>query len=321
MASIQKRGASWRAVIRRTGHTTQIKTFPTKHAAEAWARKIEREMDAAEFVDHRSYKETARTLLERYRDEVTPRKKGARWERTRLNMLMRAAMMDKPVNKITRQDVVAWRDSRGVSGPSVRREMVLLSSVFNYAKEEWGLPVVNPIKGVPMPADSKARERRPSTAELGAIRSHFEKKRMGLLVEFAIETAMRLGEICALKPEHIHIEQRYAHIVDSKNGEARKVPLSSKALEVIEKLRPYIHSKDVTIFGIKASSAGVYWREACKKLGIEDLHFHDLRHEAATRMANKLHVLELARVTGHKDLKQLQRYYNPKPDELASKLD
>lgn len=317
MASIQKRSGAWRAVIRRKGHPTQIKTWPTKVLAEAWARKVEREMDTAEFVDRRSYRGTSRDLLTRYRDEVSPGKKGARSEIVRLNLIMREGWTAKPVNDVQKMDIIRWRDGRACTGPTVRREMVLLNAVFSHAKREWTLPIVNPLQGVSMPANSVARERRPSITELGAIRSHLREKKMGLLMELAIETAMRLGEMCSLTWADVHLSERYVLLRDTKNGTARRVPLSTKAVETFEKLTPGTGR----VFHFSSAAASVYWRNTMKTLGIKDLHFHDLRHEATTRMADKLvNVLELAAVTGHKDLRTLQRYYNPHATDLARKL-
>ena len=320
MASIQKRGKRWRAVVRRTGHATQIKTFPLKTAAESWARMVERDMDTAEFVDRRTYKETGRTLLERYRNEVSPKKKGARWEVIRLGKLAKAVWMVKPLNEVTRKDITDWMAAQTVSPPSLRREMVLLSSVFNYASEVWGLPVKNPIRGVSLPEDSKARERRPSATELGAIRAYFQNKQMGLAVELAIETAMRLGEIMSIKWQNVYTSERYVHLIDTKNGDERRVPLSTRAVALLKAAKE-VRGEGEKVFSISTLSAGVYWRSAMKELGIEDLHFHDLRHEAITKMAERFaNVLELAAVTGHRNLKYLQRYYNPCPTALAERL-
>lgn len=318
MASIQRRGTAWRAVIRRKGHSTQIKTFPIKALAEAWARKVEREMDTAEFIDRRTYRGTVRDLYVRYAQEVSCHKKGARWEQVRLAAIARAPWTAKAVNDVQKMDIIQWRDSRGVSGASVRRDMVLLQSVFSYAIREWQLPIVNPLQGVSKPRDSEPRNRRPSITELGAIRAHFQGKNMAALMELAIETAMRLGEMCSLTWADVYISERYVHLRDTKNGAARRVPLSTRAVEILGKLEP----KTGRVFRFSARSAGVYWREAMKSIGIKNLRFHDLRHEATTRLAEKLpNVLELAAVTGHKDLKMLQRYYNPHPADIAAKLD
>lgn len=317
MASIQRRGKTWRAVIRRTGYSSQIKSFPLKAAAEAWARKVERDMDMVEFVDRKSYRGTCIDLMERYAKEVSPTKKGERWEQTRLKKLMRAPWAAKPANDVTKTDIEKWKASLTVSNSTIRREMVLAGSVFSHAKKKWHLPVLNPFDGVCKPLDGKARDRRPSTTELGALRTHFQKKPgMLLLMELAIETAMRLGELCSLQWRDVHLKERYIHLRDTKNGQPRNVPLSPAAVAMLE------GPKHVgRLFSFSAGTAGIYWREACKVLGIEDLHFHDLRHEATTRLAEKLtNVLELAAVTGHRDLKMLNRYYNPTPTDLAMKL-
>lgn len=317
MASIQRRGTSWRAVIRRTGHTTQIKTFPLKAAAERWATKVEREMDLGEFADRRSCDVTGAAIAQQYADEISPAKKGKRWEQVRLKKLARVAWMQKPLNRVTADDIQKWRKAQTISGASLRREMNLLNSVFNYAKKHWH-PVQNPLAGVSKPADSKSRERRPSQAELGAIRTHFQKKPgMALLVELAIETAMRLGELCSLDWKDVYLDECYVQLHDTKNGTARKVPLSKTAIELLQARTPA-----GKVIGVSAATAGVYWRKACKELGITDLHFHDLRHEATTRMAAKVpNAMALAKITGHKDLKMLSRYYNPSVGDLAKLLN
>lgn len=278
---------------------------------------VEREIDTAGTgVVSRSHKTTTRDLFDKYAKEVSPTKKGAKWEVVRLKKIARAAWAAKRVNEVTKKDINDWKAEQSVSAASVRREMNLVSAVFNYAIREWSLPIKNPLQGVSRPADSRARERRPSTAELGAIRSHFAEKKMGLLVELAIETAMRLSELCSIEWADVNLDGQYITLSDTKNGTKRNVPLSTRAVEL---LRPHVSKGPV--IGITAGSAGVFWREAMKVLKIEDLHFHDLRHEATTRLSTKLvNVLELAAVTGHKSLKHLQRYYNPDPTDLAKKL-
>lgn len=278
-------------------------------------------MDRNAFVDVRSFKDSCRSVMTRYAAEVSPTKKGARWELIRIKKLAKAPWTLKRPQEVGRVDLTRWKAVQTVSGPSLRREMVLLHSIFNYAIKEWGMPFQNPMRSVSLPADSKPRERRPSEAELGAIRAHFLGKRMGLLVELAIETAMRLGEMCSLTWGQTNISERYVRLIDTKNGHPRNVPLSTRAVALLVEARLLGFLPEQRVFPFSEKSAGVYWRTAMKVLEINDLHFHDLRHEATTRLAEKLtNVLELAAVTGHKDLKMLQRYYNPHPSALAAKL-
>ena len=138
------------------------------------------------------------------------------------------------------------------------------------------------------------------------------------LVRFAIETAMRQGEMLSLRWEHVDLRTRTAHLEDTKNGEARTVPLSSRAAAVLEVLP---HSIDGRVFPISAQAVKRAWGRACRRAGIEGLHFHDLRHEATSRLAERLpNLIELAAVTGHKDPRMLKRYYHPRAADLAKKL-
>lgn len=310
MASFQRRPGGWRAVIRRTGHPTTSKTFPTKYAAEQWARQIEREMDQGQFAKPDA-NVTPRTLFQAFIDNPPEGRRGLKWDTTRLKKLMRAPWTAKPVHEVTELDVKAWMQGQKISAPSLRRELVLMSGVFSVAVKK-GAATVNPLAKIPLPRDSKWRNRRPTEAELTKLRGYFAGRKMLLLLELALETGMRLGELCGMTWANVH--DHHVHIPMTKNGDPRNVPLSSRARELLA-LRGAGR-----VFSFSAVSAGVYWREACKELQIKNLHFHDLRHEAATQMAGRLTVLELAAVLGHRDLKSLQRYYNPTPQELSAKL-
>ena len=144
---------------------------------------------------------------------------------------------------------------------------------------------------------------------------------MGWSVLLAIETAMRIGELCALTVNDYDPVGRSATLHDSKNGDARAVPLSKRAIEILNRLTEG-KERDEKIFPVSAESLGLYFRDARNKAGVTNLKFHDTRHEAATRISKKLsNVLELSAVTGHRSLSSLRRYYNPTATELASRLD
>lgn len=133
---------------------------------------------------------------------------------------------------------------------------------------------------------------------------------------FAIETGMRSGEILSLTPERI--TESVAHLPRTKNDSKRDVPLSKRALEIISELPvPLVTSP---YFNVSAESRDSLFRKAVSRSGIIDITFHDARHEAITRLARKLNILELARMVGHKDIRQLQTYYNETAAEIAKKL-
>ena len=342
MASItpyKKPGSSdthYRAFIRRTGQPAASKVFKTKREAQAWSRKIEREQDSGVQHDIKGARETSvEYLFIKFRDEVSPARKGAKWEIVRINRILKtASFMRRRLDKISAADIRQWRDDRlkEVSGASVAREMKLISSVFTKAKKLWDSPIgVNPCFAVEKPHKSDVRRnRRPTTKELEAIikatgieeglAPKLARHYTGWCVLLAVETAMRLGEMASIKVGDFHEEDRYVQLNDTKNGESRSVPLSNRALEIM-KLLCIGTRKDDDLVSVKGETIGVRFREVCKSIGIEDLHFHDTRHEATTRLSKKLsNVLELSAVTGHKTLANLKRYYNPTPAELAAKL-
>ena len=131
---------------------------------------------------------------------------------------------------------------------------------------------------------------------------------------------MRRGELLPLCWGNVRLEKRYAHLPDTKNGDSRDAPLSALALELLGKL-PRNISSDQVVFPLHFEALKSAWRRACSRAGIIDLRFHDLRHEATSRFFEKgLNVMEVAAITGHKDLRMLQRYTHLRAEDLALKL-
>lgn len=343
MASITKhispgsKVTKYRAHIRRTGQVSISKLFTTKKEAELWARDIESLQDKGSKHDHRGARETSvGSLFERFRDEVAPTRKGAKWEIVRVNRLLRTArFMKRRLDQIKPLDIRDWRDERltEVSAASVSREMKLISSVFTKSIKLWDAPLlVNPCFNVEKPANSdNARNRRPSLAEIEQITKacglqeglppKVSIEYAGWAFLLAIETAMRISEIATVKVGACHPNDRYIQLVDTKNGDNRAVPLSKRAAEIVVLLSTG-KKADEDLIPVTPETLGMAFAKVCKQLKIIDLHFHDSRHEATTRLSKKLvNVLELSAVTGHKTLSNLKRYYNPTPQELAAKLD
>ncbi len=222
-----------------------------------------------------------------------------------------------------------WRDRRlrEVSGATVNRELNLISSVFERARKEWGWCVTNPVRDISRPKKPRPRDRRISDDEIERVLyalGYDENEEVttrqqltGVLFLLGIETAMRRGEMVALKWTDIHLLQRYVSIVDSKNADRRDVPLTKRAVELLGRLkqegeRPFLFSSD---------TASTLFSRAVKKAEIENLRLHDARHEALTRLARKLDVLDLARMIGHRDPRSLMIYYNATASEIATRLD
>jgi integrase len=133
---------------------------------------------------------------------------------------------------------------------------------------------------------------------------------------------MRRGELLKLTWENINLKAHTAYLPDTKDPKGRTrdrtVPLSSRAIAILSSLP---HSDDGRVFPVSANAVRLAWTRAMKRAGIENLRFHDMRHEAASRLAEKLpNLIELSAVTGHMDLRMLKRYYHPRAEDLAKKL-
>lgn len=347
MAGIWKRGSYWRVEIRRAGYPNQNRTFDTKADAEAWARRIESEMDRGVFADRReAERNTLGDLLLRYSNEVSPHKKGGALEVLRIRKLRTDPIAALKVAALSGQSIAQYRDRRlagdskakPVSGSTVNRELTLIGHVISVARKEWGVHLdANPVSLIRRPKENRARSRRLYHGEeerlllqlelsqraaegfyvAGGCRNEYVRP----LVILALETAMRRGELLSLQWPDVHLADRYVRLHDTKNGEARDVPLSTRAAAMLVELSARPRHISGRVFPISPEALKKAFVRACDRAAIEDLHFHDLRHEATSRISEKLdNILELSAVTGHKTVQMLKRYYHPRASDLARKL-
>ncbi|WP_343527844.1 site-specific integrase [Sphingomonas sp.] len=339
MATFQKRKKAWRVQVRRKGKSVSA-TFDTKAEAEAWAITTESKIieggEPEAVINDPGLSEgaTAADAFDRYADEISPGKGGARWEKVRLKMLKRRyPIFQRPIRSITGPDIADWRDKRlaQVSPSTVNRELGLVSAVFTHAMREWRLGVtVNPCTLVTRPRNPRPRTQRVSVSERKQIIAQLgwdgtsEPKTAAQWVAFsfylALETAMRKGEILSLRWGDVNFEERQAHLNKTKNGHERDVPLSKAAMTLLRIVKePDLASPVVPV---KSGNLDKLFRAAKIDAGLSHIRFHDSRREAATTMAPKLsNVLELAAITGHRSLSMLQIYYKPKASDLATRLD
>lgn len=334
MATYRQRGKRWEAQVRRKGFPPVTHSFSTKADARAWASVVESEMARGVFVDRtEAEKNTLGDLLCRYRDEISKHKKGADSERYRIELLLRNPITQIKISALSGKRLAEWRDERlkKVSGSTVNRDLNLISHAINVSRKEWGIHVDNPVAMIRRPKENKARSRRLLAGEeerlLAALEAHERDERgcftgpqnewIKPLVIVAIESAMRRGELLSLRWADVFLEDRFVRLRDTKNGESRDVPLSTRARDVLTAL-PRVSAQ---VFPLSFDAVKKAFTRAVARAGIEDLHFHDLRHEATSRIAEKLdNVLELSSVTGHKTLAMLKRYYHPRAKDLAQKL-
>lgn len=340
MASIKERESGyWQAKVRRKGWPAQSKTFPTKTAAEAWARGIEAEMDRGMFVSRAAAERTTvQDLALKYREEFAPHHyRGAAWA-IKLKHL-EARLGSYALAALTPEVVGRYRDERlkdpdprhkeprtapRVSGATVKTELDLLAKMLNVAETEFGisLPLGNVVRSIRKPRPNAARERRLGAEEFERLEAQCIASRNAWLHAafiLAVETAMRQGELLAARREHYKKVNRYLLLPLTKNGEARAVPLSSRAIEVLDALPAHVSGRLIPLEKQTLYSAFV---AAAQRAGIQDFTWHDLRHESLSRRAEsgKLSLLELAAVSGHKTLQMLKRYTHLHAEQLAHKL-
>ncbi|MCI5094810.1 MAG: site-specific integrase [Rhodobacteraceae bacterium] len=320
MASIRQVHKGYRAEVARKG-IRKSKVFPTKREAKDWASRIEYEILHGDRIAENT---RLGELFDRYAREVSPSKRGGRWEVIRLEKIGRDKISKIRLGDLAASNFADWRDRRlkEVAPGSVIREMQLMSSVLNVARKEWGVISSNPLTDVRKPSKPAPRDRLPTKDEMdrigfcaGADLKNATARAFHAFL-FSCETAMRAGEVIGLTWDRIDLERRVAHLAHTKNGRPRDVPLSLEAVRLLEAL-PELDP----VFGLSSRQLDILFRKSRDKAGVADLTYHDSRHYAITRLAKKLDVLDLARMVGHTNLRMLMTYYNESAENMARRLD
>jgi integrase len=326
MATFRFRANRWQARVRRKGNPDLTKTFVTRQDAERWARAAEVDLERGSYVNPvEAQRITLGGLIDRYIREVLPAMKGAKDDGIRLAAMKRNSIAKLSLANLTPEAIGKYRDERlrTVAAGTVIRNLAYISSVINHARREWGITVANPIPLVRKPTAPKGRDRLLSDDELARLLRALEPTGrrnpwMQPLVQLALETAMRRGELLSRRWSDIDLSGRTATLWQTNNGDKRVVPLSSRAIAVLQSMPRNIGG---VVFPIKGFTVSAAFDRALDRVGIRDFHFHDLRHMAVTELSKRLpNLIELAAVSGHRSLKMLQRYYHPNATELAAKL-
>jgi len=332
---------TWKAVIRKHGWPTVSKTFRTKRDAMDWARRTEDEMVRGVFIQRTaSERVTFSNAMDRYLAEITPTKKATTQQREEgVARRLRQFFGQYSLAAITSELVASYRDQRlaeGRSNNTVRIELALLGHLYTIAIKEWGMGLtVNPVGNIRKPSPGAGRNRRLSSEEqqklFDAIDQH-SNPMLGWIVRIAIETGMRQSEILELCLSQVDLERRVIRLEDTKNEASRTVPLTRLATEVFRAAldNPTRPSDTNLVFFGEPGRDGIRrryqflktWGLIRKKLGMDDLRFHDLRHEAVSRLVEAgLSDQEVASISGHKSMQMLRRYTHLRAEDLVEKLD
>ena len=342
MASLtQTPSGSWRVQIEHRS-AREYKTFKNKSLANAWATQREAEVAKGMVA---SVDEAQRTpfsdVIKTYRKKVLPTKRN-RSDRYTLNTLEKRFGRTRLIALYTK-DIADFRDDRLAAGKApatVVKELNLLRVLIDYAIRDMGIYVpANQARIVKNPTVRNARDRVFIADEERRLFAEFKTPMLKAIARLALETACRLGELLHMHWEDIDFSKRTLHIPKTKTDTPRTIPLSTVAIKTLKKLPRPITGGRVFARWKKGDSFENSWKRAlaraqksyqeqCKNAEdrpdpriLADLRFHDFRHIATSRLAKIFpNVIELSRITGHKDLSSLNRYYHVAPEELAARL-
>jgi integrase len=348
MASICKRKTGYQAQFRRKGYQPISKVFSSLQEAETWLQAIQSEIEQGTHAFNRQAESTTLLkALERYELEVTPTKKCADIESRRIRRWKSEPIAQRGLSLIRSRDMASYRDRRlkeGAANDTVRQELAVVSHLYTVAIKEWGMETLHhPLRGIRFPKPGKGRDRRilkneAGKSELDYLLESISNEQLKLVINLAVETAMRRSEILGLAWSQIDLDRRIAKLTDTKNGDNRFVPLTIKAKSLLDPLKPprlsdqpLITIKPITVtsgFHRALLQGRKRYVQECKQNDMSPdlrflvgLRFHDLRHEATSRFFEKqLSVMEVASITGHKTLSMLQRYTHLRPENLLIKL-
>ena len=338
MASIQKRNSSYRVRITRQGKSTICATFYSRLEAVQWAKQIEAELRLGIHQDTAqnpiSPTMPFRKAVEKYIPSHSIYKGNHKTEAGILRILA-TRWEDRNLSVISKQDIVLLKDDllgKGRAASTVNHYLNALSQLYQIAINEWGLKLSNPITGIKRMSEPQGRMKRLSIeaeATLLACCHELHLDYLADIIAVAIETGMRCGEILSMRWEDVDFINRRVLLRDTKNGDSRQVPLSSRVKIILEQLTsrdtgdlvfPYCR------WTIRRHYTRVVKQSAKAHKGVQnpftDLRFHDLRHEALSRLSDKgLNVIEIAHISGHRTLTMLRRYTHPCHETLLGKLD
>ena len=327
MANIRRRQGRWQAQVRRKGYSQVTKTFTSKEASKRWIKAVETDMERGEFKPRLDM--TVGQLIKRYQTDIIPKQKAHQ------SALVRCRRLRRMLGKINLSDLspahlASYRDERlkSIKPNTLKRELSILSSAINTAIIDWGIPIPsNPVAMTRIPKYDDSRDRRLKDGEeekLLAIAKPVYRR----AIIIAVETAIRRGELLNIRKSHINFDKQTLHIPETKTDTPRTIPLSTRAIKALKDQIKSISDANVVQMErdpkLFSMSAPMFRHEIHKyrvKLDMEDWRFHDLRHEATSRLFERgLNVMEVALVTGHQDLRMLKRYTHLRAEDLVERL-
>lgn len=327
MGSVRCRGNRWHAQVRLSGFRSFTKSFDSKESALLWCRKKESHLLANSHNQQDSeYPSLFSELCSEYAADRSSKHKGVVAEKARIKTLSNSPLGRVKVIYVTPNQVFEYFEARRnkIQSGSLRKEYFLLKQIFKFGKAIYGIcPLHDPLSLVETPPDSAHRDRRLTVDERGILTNALKNHRNKVFADctlLALETGMRRSEILRICRNDFDQESRVLTIPNTKNGDTRRIPITKDASIIIN--RNLKSSSEENLFSISATCIQQAWKRLMTKLGINDLRFHDLRHEAISSFFEKgLSIAEVRLISGHRDIRQLFRYTHLRAEDILMKYD
>ena len=326
MGSVRCRGNRWHAQVRLSGFRSFTKSFSSREDAEKWCCEQERFLRDTSFnKKNSSHPVLFSGLCTRYLEQRSRFHKGYTSEKCRIDRFVSSPLGNIQIAYITPEQIFDYMETRRhtVSLGSLRKEYFLLKNILNFAKLGYGIsPSNNPLDSISVPRDSNPRDRRLEPHEKVLLETAFlghKNIEFANVCLLALDSGMRRSEILKLSKSDFSASKQTLLIRESKNGDNRVIPLSKRATAILSNQEG---ENQNTMFSITPSCVHQAWKRLTKKLELEDLRFHDLRHEAISTFFEKgLSVAEVQVISGHRDVRQLFRYTHIRAEEIIKRYD
>jgi integrase len=331
VATIRKlKSGLWQSQIRLAGFAPRTASFPTKRKALEWSQREETNLKQGlanpSVVDVRQLRGvTLRDLVLKWKAAKRPRSYDAA-----VNSILADPLADVCVSSISKESVIEWKNRKlmSIKSSSVARYVRVPRGAWEYGQDVLSLPLSkNPFLRIGIKESKRRRHRRLSKGEypllisaLGKVSSNTAVgEDLRAIIDFALETGMRRGEIAGMRLSHLREVngKQFLWIPETKTDRPRLIPLTKKALEIITSRANGAY--DSAVFGVSGRWITYYFTRLCARAQVSDLHFHDLRHEALSRLNEKgLSAFDIKLISGHKTTENLDVYIQSDLDRVAA---
>ena len=344
MAYIRQRSGKYQAIVKKDGCRFS-KTFTTEKEAQLWALQTEMDDNIKGDTPHEEQSPTMRIVLEKYIEEVVPHTANPQSEASYNTFLSNQSWCDIPLDELDVETLSRWRDMRyrTCQPKTVKSNFMAYRTAINYWYGKFDLESPNKVfRQVKLRNASERFVPRLSDDEITHIKSFMPQKLAGqflpLLIDFAVETGMRRGEMLKLEWKMVDLQRKWLNLAGhiTKTGKPRRIPLTIKCEDAIVTFKQLDDERKAThrrgsffstdagrdrVFTVGTTQLREVWEKTKNAAGYSHLHWHDLRHEAISRLFEKgMTMIEVQSISGHDTIEELTRYSHANDTSVFEKM-